>query len=120
MSMPCDSKLFSPSANANVMKSHRSLWPRVLSAYVSPHMIAAVVSTHQLILSRNYIREPAAEFLGVMILVMFGNGAACQAQLSGNKNVASTAYGVSESIMSTHHLHLCHHNWKRTSAAGHS
>nr|VWP00084.1 Uncharacterized protein [Ganoderma boninense] len=44
--------------------------------------------------TKNYIREPAAEFLGVMILVMFGNGAACQAQLSGNKNVASTAYGL--------------------------
>ncbi|PIL30332.1 transporter [Ganoderma sinense ZZ0214-1] len=40
-----------------------------------------------------HIKEPAAEFLGVMILVLFGSGAACQAQLSGNKNVASTAYG---------------------------
>ncbi|KAM5541380.1 hypothetical protein V8D89_004934 [Ganoderma adspersum] len=42
---------------------------------------------------RNYIYEPAAEFLGVMILVMFGNGAACQTQLSRNSDVTPTAYG---------------------------
>ncbi|PIL30336.1 transporter [Ganoderma sinense ZZ0214-1] len=45
-----------------------------------------------------YVKEPAAEFLGVMILVLFGNGAACQTQLSANKNVSSTAYGDALSI----------------------
>ena len=46
-------------------------------------------------LPRKLMRELAAEFLGVMILVMFGNGASCQTQLSRNTGVASVAYGVS-------------------------
>ncbi|KAM5541375.1 hypothetical protein V8D89_004929, partial [Ganoderma adspersum] len=42
---------------------------------------------------REYVREPAAEFLGVMILVIFGNGAACQTTLSSNTSVASAPAG---------------------------
>ncbi|PIL30325.1 transporter [Ganoderma sinense ZZ0214-1] len=42
---------------------------------------------------RECIKEPAAEFLGVMILVIFGSGSACQTQLSSNTNVASTPAG---------------------------
>jgi aquaglyceroporin related protein len=39
-------------------------------------------------------REYAAEFLGVMILVIFGNGVDCQVVLSTNAGVASSPKGV--------------------------
>ncbi|KAI1794876.1 aquaporin [Ganoderma leucocontextum] len=42
---------------------------------------------------REYIREPAAEFFGVMILIIFGAGVDCQTQLSKNAKVASAVYG---------------------------
>ncbi|KAH9851504.1 aquaporin [Lenzites betulinus] len=42
---------------------------------------------------REYIREPAAEFLGVMILIIFGAGVDCQVVLSGNTGVASSPKG---------------------------
>lgn len=41
------------------------------------------------------IREPAAEFFGVMILIIFGNGVDCQSVLSANTSVSSTPKGVS-------------------------
>lgn len=41
------------------------------------------------------IREPAAEFLGVMILIIFGTGVVCQVTLSGNTDVAPSQKGVS-------------------------
>ncbi|KAF8741061.1 hypothetical protein AX14_005964 [Amanita brunnescens Koide BX004] len=42
---------------------------------------------------RQIIREAAAEFLGVMILILFGNGVDCQVVLSGNPGVASSSKG---------------------------
>lgn len=43
-----------------------------------------------------HLREPAAEFLGVLILIVFGNGVDCQVVLSGaNTAVASSGKGVS-------------------------
>jgi len=42
---------------------------------------------------RAFIREPFAEFLGVAILIMFGNGVDCQVVLSANPNVASSPKG---------------------------
>ncbi|KAH7927765.1 major intrinsic protein superfamily membrane channel protein [Leucogyrophana mollusca] len=42
---------------------------------------------------REFIREPAAEFLGTMILVIFGCGGDCQVVLSSNTNVASSPKG---------------------------
>ncbi|KAG6848276.1 hypothetical protein H0H93_001619, partial [Arthromyces matolae] len=39
------------------------------------------------------LREPAAEFLGVMILIIFGNGVDCQVVLSSNAAVASSPKG---------------------------
>jgi aquaglyceroporin related protein, other eukaryote len=45
--------------------------------------------------ARPLIREPAAEFVGTMILVIFGLGANCQATLSANSAVASSPKGVS-------------------------
>jgi len=44
--------------------------------------------------SRQMIREPAAEFFGVMIIIIFGNGVDCQVVLSGDPGVASSAHGV--------------------------
>lgn len=42
---------------------------------------------------RGYIREPAAEFLGTMILVIFGCGGNCQVGLSSNTAVSATPKG---------------------------
>lgn len=42
---------------------------------------------------REWIREPAAEFFGVMILIIFGNGVDCQTVLGSNANVAATPKG---------------------------
>ncbi|KAH9889971.1 aquaporin [Cubamyces lactineus] len=42
---------------------------------------------------REYIREPAAEFFGVMILIIFGNGVDCQVVLSKNPKVAASPFG---------------------------
>ncbi|KAI0260324.1 aquaporin [Gloeopeniophorella convolvens] len=42
---------------------------------------------------RDYIREPAAEMLGTMILILFGNGVDCQVVLGGSTKVAPAAKG---------------------------
>ncbi|QRV73597.1 aquaporin, Major intrinsic protein family [Ceratobasidium sp. AG-Ba] len=42
---------------------------------------------------RHTLREPVAEFLGTMILVMFGTGAACQVNLSASTAVAASQKG---------------------------
>ncbi|CCL98851.1 uncharacterized protein FIBRA_00857 [Fibroporia radiculosa] len=42
---------------------------------------------------RELLREPAAEFFGVMILIFFGTGVDCQVVLSANTNVAPTPKG---------------------------
>ncbi|KZS93694.1 aquaporin, partial [Sistotremastrum niveocremeum HHB9708] len=42
---------------------------------------------------RYWLRESAAEFLGTMILFIFGNGADCQVVLSSNTNVSATPKG---------------------------
>ncbi|KIO03273.1 hypothetical protein M404DRAFT_627167 [Pisolithus tinctorius Marx 270] len=42
---------------------------------------------------REYIREPAAEFLGTMILVIFGCGGNCQVVLSSSTAVTASAKG---------------------------
>jgi len=47
---------------------------------------------------RWYIREPAAEFLGTMILIIFGAGVDCQVVLSANPGVASSQKGEYLSI----------------------
>ena len=44
--------------------------------------------------SRQMIREPAAEFFGVMILMIFGAGVDCQITLSTNTGVAPSPRGV--------------------------
>ncbi|KAI0030976.1 aquaporin [Vararia minispora EC-137] len=47
---------------------------------------------------RDVIREPAAEAIGCMILILFGNGVDCQVVLSGNIGVASSQKGQYLSI----------------------
>ncbi|KAI0632398.1 aquaporin [Trametes polyzona] len=42
---------------------------------------------------REYLREPAAEFFGVMILIIFGAGVDCQVVLSADSRVASSPKG---------------------------
>ncbi len=44
------------------------------------------------------LREPAAEFAGTMLLVIFGIGVNCQAGLSANSGVASSPKGVSNCL----------------------
>lgn len=48
-------------------------------------------------LYRQVIREAAAEFTGVMLLIILGTGVDCQVVLSTATGVASTPKGVSES-----------------------
>ena len=43
--------------------------------------------------NREWIREPAAEMLGTMILTLFGTGGNCQVILSANAGVASSPKG---------------------------
>jgi aquaglyceroporin related protein len=40
------------------------------------------------------LREPIAEFLGVMVLVIFGAGVNCQVLLSSASGVSSSPKGV--------------------------
>jgi hypothetical protein len=49
------------------------------------------------ILIRYAIREPAAEFLGTMIFVIFGTGVDCQVFLSIDPNVEAVPRGVNGS-----------------------
>lgn len=44
------------------------------------------------------LREPAAEMLGTMMLVLFGNGVQCQVVLGGNTNVSASEKGDYTSI----------------------
>jgi hypothetical protein len=43
--------------------------------------------------ARNVIREPAAEMLGTMVLILFGTGAICQVVLGGSTKVDSASKG---------------------------
>ncbi|KIK55578.1 hypothetical protein GYMLUDRAFT_248614 [Collybiopsis luxurians FD-317 M1] len=47
---------------------------------------------------RKYIREPAAEFAGVMLLVIFGCGVNCQVNLSSNTGVSASPKGDYTSV----------------------
>lgn len=55
---------------------------------------------------RHTIREPAAEFIGTMILVMFGTAGNAQGTLFNDPNVSSSQAGVSLSILSSLALHI--------------
>lgn len=59
---------------------------------IQPYRLHVIHITN--IRQRQIIREAAAEFLGVMILILFGNGVDCQVVLSGNPGVASSSKGV--------------------------
>ncbi|OBZ68683.1 hypothetical protein A0H81_11172 [Grifola frondosa] len=42
---------------------------------------------------REQLREPAAEFFGTMVLIIFGNGVDCQVVLSSHPSVAASPFG---------------------------
>ncbi|KEP49030.1 major intrinsic protein (MIP) family transporter [Rhizoctonia solani 123E] len=44
--------------------------------------------------TKHFIREPAAEFLGTMILVIFGTGVNCQVALSSNPAISASPRGL--------------------------
>jgi hypothetical protein len=44
---------------------------------------------------RSFLREPAAEFFGTMMIIIFGNGVNCQVTLTGSTAVRAAAAGVS-------------------------
>jgi len=46
------------------------------------------------------IREAAAEFTGVALIIIFGNGADCQVILSMNNGVTASPRGVGEVVRS--------------------
>ncbi|KAG6860167.1 hypothetical protein C0995_014839 [Termitomyces sp. Mi166 len=47
---------------------------------------------------KQMLREPFAEFAGVMILIIFGNGVDCQVVLSGNSGVAASPKGTAMGV----------------------
>lgn len=48
--------------------------------------------------SRAYLNEPAAEFVGTLILVLLGTAVDCQVVLSSNTEVATSPKGVSSDL----------------------
>lgn len=78
--------------------TRRSIIPSIQTVGPGSGTLYPVVSAMFCLLtssSSEYLREPVAEFFGVMILIIFGNGVDCQVVLSGNTGVASSAKGVS-------------------------
>ncbi|KAF4617356.1 hypothetical protein D9613_005826 [Agrocybe pediades] len=61
--------------------------------YMEETDVVEVVYPNKWARYREYIREPFAEFLGVMILIIFGNGVNCQVVLGGNTAVSSSEQG---------------------------
>lgn len=71
------------------------------------------------LLYSEYIKEPAAEFFGVMILIIFGNGVDCQTVLSKNTAVASAPLGVSILYSTTVATELANFSRSRASRRHH-
>lgn len=62
-------------------------------------LVASIVSrAHSWSAPRLMIREAAAEFTGVALIIIFGNGADCQVILSMNNGVAASPRGVGEVV----------------------
>ena len=70
---------------------HPNRWAEI--RFVWCHLFASDVPDG--FVRRACIREPFAEFLGTMILIIFGCGGNCQAVLSTNTAVAPSPRGVS-------------------------
>jgi len=71
---------------------HPNRWGEIRFVWCH-HLFASGVSDG--VVRRASIREPLAEFLGTMILIIFGCGGNCQVVLSSNTAVASSPKGVS-------------------------
>ncbi|KZT36216.1 aquaporin [Sistotremastrum suecicum HHB10207 ss-3] len=65
--------------------------PHHLYVYEEPNHVTSFPNRWSRI--RYWLREPAAEFLGTMILIIFGNGVDCQVVLSGSMNVSPAPKG---------------------------
>ena len=75
MSMASDSTYLSPSPDANIM----------VSSHI-PFIITTEMQTRQhSVFPRKCLREPAAEFFGVMIIVMFGLGVPARPDSPGTR-----------------------------------
>jgi hypothetical protein len=70
---------------------YENRWAKIRYVLVRP-LLFGPLTVHTF---RSIIAEPAAEFLGVMILIIFGNGVDCQVVLSTNTGVAPSPKGVS-------------------------
>ena len=71
---------------------HPNRWAEIRFVWCH-HLFASGVP--DCVVRRASIREPLAEFLGTMILIIFGCGGNCQIVLSSNTAVASSPKGVS-------------------------
>lgn len=69
-------------------------WARIRSVFANEVLSLLEINVQH----RPYLREPAAEFLGTMILIIFGTGVDCQVVLSSNPGVASSQKGVSSVV----------------------
>lgn len=79
-----------PPVDTNHLTRHPNTWSRYRYVFIYPFILE-----HPKKYNREYIREPFAEFLGVMILIIFGAGVDCQVVLSTNTGVAPSPKGVS-------------------------
>lgn len=84
-----NSKHFIAFADCEHCARHPNRWSRI--RLVKLLILSALLT----LLTREYIREPAAEFFGTMILIIFGCGGNCQVVLSSKPAVASSPKGVS-------------------------
>ncbi|KAK0498802.1 putative aquaporin 6 [Armillaria luteobubalina] len=94
-SSPLETTSVSKADNGSQGSGHDQRSPRGQYLYSEP---LPPVPANRLGRIRLAIREPAAEFIGVAILVMFGSGASCQAVTSTNADVAPSQQGSYFSI----------------------
>ena len=77
--------------NTEYFNMNPNRWARFRYVFGTDYLVC---SSYSLFVLRNIIREPAAEFLGTMVLIMFGTAVDCQVVLSSNTSIASSPKGV--------------------------
>ncbi len=91
VSAPSPSTKSSPFTTQNIRTDGQE------SGMSAPCVISVAPSHAFPVFPSEVLREPVAEFFGVMILIIFGAGVDCQVVLSANTGVASSPKGVSAS-----------------------
>ncbi|KAF5336628.1 hypothetical protein D9758_015934 [Tetrapyrgos nigripes] len=71
---------------------------RGLTAPVIIPALEALAPKSRIYNTRQWLREPAAEFSGMMILIIFGAGVNCQVSLSNHKSVSASRQGDNTTI----------------------